>query len=328
VDTFNASCVTLEVPNTPGLDQFLLNGEPALFDGTFMVGLVDGADTTLYWDVYEPGNFVAVDTFITDTPAAARERKSLRFTSTDIRIQGRLEYRYETAASPYCNTVLVDYVLTNQCDTAFTALAGLFADFDLPGGFINHVDLDPVRPLIIQRDDQDTRACGLLHLGLAAQRNLRAINNPSLVWDGFTAGEAYSQLAATSDTASTHPDDWSSLLTFGEITLAPGDSVRFQAALIYSDSGSTGVKNVASLILGQACPIAKTGDVNESGVINSSDIIHMVNYLFKAGPEPAPLAQAGDVNCDASQTSADVIYLVNHVFKGGMAPCDVCSIFP
>jgi len=328
VDTFTATCVTLEVPNTPGLDQFSLNGEPGLFDGTFMVGLLDGADTTLFWDVYEPGNFVAVDTFITDTPVATQERKSLRFTSTDNRIQGRLEYRYETAISASCNTVLVDYVLMNQCDTAFTALAGLFADFDLPGPFINHVGLDPVRPLIIQRDDQDMNACGLLNLGPSAPRNLRAVNNPALVWDGFSAAEAYGQLAATSDTASTHPDDWSSIMTFGEVSLAPGDSVTFRAALIYSDSGSTGVKNLASLLLGEACPIAITGDVNESGVINSSDIIYMVNYLFKTGPSPVPLAQAGDVNCDASETSADVIYLVNHVFKAGMAPCDVCSIFP
>jgi hypothetical protein len=154
------------------------------------------------------------------------------------------------------------------------------------------------------------------------------VNNPALVWDGFTAAEAYAELAATTDVTSTNPDDWSSLLTFGEWTLAPGDSVLLRAALIYSDSGSTGVRNAASLLLGEACPVLITGDVNESGVINSSDIIYMVNYLFKTGPEPAPLAAAGDVNCDSAETSADVIYLVNHVFKGGPAPCDVCTVFP
>jgi hypothetical protein len=75
-----------------------------------------------------------------------------------------------------------------------------------------------------------------------------------------------------------------------------------------------------------SCGVVVTGDVDVSGAIEAADIIIMVNYLFKGGPEPQPLAQAGDVNCDGVTTSADIIDLVNHVFKSGAAPCDVCSI--
>jgi hypothetical protein len=75
-----------------------------------------------------------------------------------------------------------------------------------------------------------------------------------------------------------------------------------------------------------SCGVVVTGDVDVSGAIEAADIIIMVNYLFKGGPEPQPLAQAGDVNCDGITTSADIIDLVNHVFKSGAAPCDVCSI--
>jgi len=74
------------------------------------------------------------------------------------------------------------------------------------------------------------------------------------------------------------------------------------------------------------CPIEKTGDVNTDGNITSSDIIYMVNFIFKSGPPPSPVPEAGDVNCDTNQTSADVIFLVNHVFKGGAAPCDACTV--
>jgi hypothetical protein len=69
-----------------------------------------------------------------------------------------------------------------------------------------------------------------------------------------------------------------------------------------------------------------TGDVNADSVIAASDIIYMVNCMFKSGPEPLPIAFCGDVNCDASLTAADVITLVTHVFKSGPAPCDVCAL--
>jgi hypothetical protein len=63
------------------------------------------------------------------------------------------------------------------------------------------------------------------------------------------------------------------------------------------------------------------GDVNDNGAITSSDVIYLVNYVFKAGPVPVPVEQAGDVNCNGAISSADIIYLVNYVFKGGPAPC-------
>jgi hypothetical protein len=76
---------------------------------------------------------------------------------------------------------------------------------------------------------------------------------------------------------------------------------------------------------GGSCPIAMTGDVNVSGTLTSADIIYMVNFVFKGGPDPLPCSATADVNCSGSVTSADVIYMVNHVFKGGIAPCDACT---
>jgi hypothetical protein len=65
-----------------------------------------------------------------------------------------------------------------------------------------------------------------------------------------------------------------------------------------------------------------TGDANADGVINSADVVYLINYLFKGGPAPVPLV-AGDVNCDGIINSADVVYLINYLFKGGPPPeCD------
>jgi hypothetical protein len=62
------------------------------------------------------------------------------------------------------------------------------------------------------------------------------------------------------------------------------------------------------------------GDPNHDGTVNSSDIVYLINYLFKGGPQPDPL-ESGDMNCDEEVNSADVVYLINYLFKNGPVPC-------
>lgn len=73
-----------------------------------------------------------------------------------------------------------------------------------------------------------------------------------------------------------------------------------------------------SMTFGPSCI---RGDVDGSGTLSASDIIFLVNFVFKAGPAPGCNGLAGDVNCTGAVNSADIIYMVNHVFKGGSAPC-------
>jgi PKD repeat protein len=61
------------------------------------------------------------------------------------------------------------------------------------------------------------------------------------------------------------------------------------------------------------------GDANGDKKLTVSDVIYMINYLFKGGPEPVPI-QSADCNCDAKLTVSDVVYLINYLFKGGPAP--------
>ncbi len=62
------------------------------------------------------------------------------------------------------------------------------------------------------------------------------------------------------------------------------------------------------------------GDSNRDNLVNVSDVVFLINYLFKGGPEPYPLASA-DVNLDQKVTISDVVYLINYLFKGGLEPC-------
>jgi hypothetical protein len=70
------------------------------------------------------------------------------------------------------------------------------------------------------------------------------------------------------------------------------------------------------------------GDANRDGKKSVSDVVFLINYLYKGGPAPDPV-DLGDVNfCEQNPpvqpgkpTVADVVYLVNYLFKGGVAPC-------
>lgn len=68
------------------------------------------------------------------------------------------------------------------------------------------------------------------------------------------------------------------------------------------------------------------GDVDGSGNITASDIVTLINYVFKGGPAPSPDPALADVNCSRITTAADIIWLVNFVFKSGSPPCTNCLL--
>ena len=63
----------------------------------------------------------------------------------------------------------------------------------------------------------------------------------------------------------------------------------------------------------------KRGDANGDGIVNVGDIVYLVSYLYKGGPEPTP-EEAGDVNLDGIINVGDIVYLVSYLYKGGPPP--------
>jgi len=58
------------------------------------------------------------------------------------------------------------------------------------------------------------------------------------------------------------------------------------------------------------------GDVNLDGNSSVSDVVFLINYLFKSGPPPVHLP-SGDVNLDCQISMSDVIHFINYLFKSG-----------
>ncbi len=63
------------------------------------------------------------------------------------------------------------------------------------------------------------------------------------------------------------------------------------------------------------------GDSDRNDIVNISDAVHLVTYIFSGGAPPVPLA-AGDTNCDGNSNITDVVYLITYIFGGGPPPCD------
>lgn len=65
------------------------------------------------------------------------------------------------------------------------------------------------------------------------------------------------------------------------------------------------------------------GDADGSKVINVSDVVYLIGYVFNGAPVPTPYALcSGDANCDCIVNVSDVVYLISYIFAGGPAPCD------
>ena len=87
-----------------------------------------------------------------------------------------------------------------------------------------------------------------------------------------------------------------------------------------SSAIGSGTSTNFNLYAGFVYPIVvKCGDANGDGKITVSDVVYLVNYLFKGGPVPKPF-ESGEANCDGKVTVSDVVYLVNYLFKGGPVP--------
>ncbi len=65
------------------------------------------------------------------------------------------------------------------------------------------------------------------------------------------------------------------------------------------------------------------GDFNTpggDGVVNVSDLIYLVCYLYRGFPPPDPI-EAADCNADGIVNVSDVICMVNYLYRGGYPPC-------
>ncbi|MFH2054747.1 MAG: C10 family peptidase [bacterium] len=62
------------------------------------------------------------------------------------------------------------------------------------------------------------------------------------------------------------------------------------------------------------------GDANADLIVNVTDAVYLISYVFNSGPAPTPY-EAGDANEDDIVNITDAVYLVQWIFNSGPVPC-------
>jgi len=84
---------------------------------------------------------------------------------------------------------------------------------------------------------------------------------------------------------------------------------------IVGTSGNLG-SGILSLLVE---PTYLPGDVDGNGIVEVSDCVFLISYIFAFGPAPDPL-EAADADCNGIVEISDAVFLLNFIFASGPAP--------
>jgi len=188
--------------------------------------------------------------------------------------------------------------------------------------------IDPVDPLRVRFEVSDYGFDSEVEAAVDAVRIIAYTERPWIVTDSCpdaAIDEAYScQMEAV---VCASPVEWSdkygsldgtglTLSSDGILSGTPIDTgVIILTALAVDALGVTNEKEFAfHSLLPFLC-----GDADRDELVNISDAVFIVNYVFKNGPEPYPLDIA-DVNADGAVNVGDAVSLIKYIFSGGAPP--------
>ncbi|MCJ7507963.1 MAG: dockerin type I domain-containing protein [candidate division Zixibacteria bacterium] len=211
---------------------------------------------------------------------------------------------------------------------------GIAADWDVPSEAFstNNGDYDDTKNLIWLRADTSgfsNHYAGFLFLGASATNwwggtdhytqpfGAHILDNATQLnfYGGYDDDSLYKYMSTPGfSIESDSSQDKNIVMSFVE-KLDPDQNtvIEMDYALLVSNQGYTAFRNLATKIKN-----AKNGDANVDGNVTVSDVVYLINYLFKGGPEP--WFAYSDVNADGKISVVDVVYLISYLFKGGQPP--------
>jgi hypothetical protein len=86
------------------------------------------------------------------------------------------------------------------------------------------------------------------------------------------------------------------------------------------DAGSIERGWSLAITTGERSPTFRRGDSNADGVLNLSDAISTLNFLFQGRPSEPACPDASDADDNGSVSLTDAVYTVNHLFMSGAPP--------
>lgn len=112
--------------------------------------------------------------------------------------------------------------------------------------------------------------------------------------------------------------------TVGTITGTPTWSADYYFTVAVADkSEPVKVDTMALTIKISDSPTPICGDADADDVVNISDAVMLIAYVFNGNPAPNPVSR-GDVDCSGVVNISDPVYLISYIFGSGPAPCAGC----
>ena len=94
---------------------------------------------------------------------------------------------------------------------------------------------------------------------------------------------------------------------------------------VFVDAPYVLVAEITSLLVFEASFLHYVaGDANGDGQVNGTDVVFIINYLYRQGTPPR-LMEAADANGDCVVNASDVVYLINYLFRNGPPPQSGCA---
>ena len=293
-----------------------------LYEGSlFLAYLKSPSDTIVYRDLFNTHSFGASSVLNMDSSDPRWQRGAFGTADPGCNLKVRAEVL--APSHPDSSELMIHrFVVFNLTpDTVKNLYLGMVLDWDIPTSSYNSAGYDSTLNLLWQRNTGNQRYAGIAYLSDASLYGAKAVKNSTHIYNtgNFETGDLYQVASSPGYLIEGSSTDLSSVLTAKKTELAPGDSVKFDLALVSTrvslDSLKASVRKAKAMVATYS-----HGDANGDKKVTISDVVYIVNYLFKGGLAPVPFL-SGDANCDGSVTITDVIYLINYLFKGGPGPC-------
>jgi len=89
------------------------------------------------------------------------------------------------------------------------------------------------------------------------------------------------------------------------------------------DSDSPQSKDTIDVAIIITEPPFVCGDADGNGIVEITDAVFLLDYIFSSGSAPEPL-EAGDADCNGIIEISDAVYLITYIFVSGPSPCANC----
>ncbi|KPL00008.1 MAG: hypothetical protein AMJ91_05610, partial [candidate division Zixibacteria bacterium SM23_73_3] len=317
--------------------DFSWNGTNQLYDGTLILAWVVPGDSMM-----------AMDIFATHVKDSWYPYEGLRITDTTFGEYGAAAFidtiglgleieQYSVGSSDplYGDFILQQYLIKNLTDTTVHAYLSLSLDWDVFDAYDNDSYGDSIHNIawhwcpsqVLNRKYK----FGAMRIPTDDDPVIgyEAVSHPFFIYpqQGWRDDQLWQLItkACWQDDSSGY--DISLLMTPGMIDLPP-DSSHLESFIVFGvDTTQHLIEPVWWRPMLSFCGFYR-GDVNQDGILDLGDILHLVNYLYKFGGAPLPFVDQGDVNNDGIVELADLLGLVSYLYKNGPAPQDVQRFLP